>query len=207
MTSTQLNPNRSFTPELIRHLDALDGTGDGILDLTRTDVQEALKAAGITDINSLDKWDGSRTRGKLNLMNIKNPEGARDGFSSRNTYFQNRTQTNTRAQIFSTVVDARSEFAQAAIAETLADAGNWRDLSRSEYNTFFNDRGYDKRANTLTRQLSQLKEMRSESTDPQLTKTVDSGRSGAWEPRQRELVSRGAGGDAGRAGRADPHRR
>ena len=124
MTSTQLNPNRSFTPELLRHLDALDGAGDGVLDLTRKDVQEALKAAGITDIHSLDKWDGNRTCGQLNLMNIKNPDGARDGFSSRNTYFQNRTQADTRSQVFSTITDARSEFAQAAIAETLADAGN-----------------------------------------------------------------------------------
>ena len=173
MTNTPLNPNRSFTPELLRHLDALDGSGDGILDLTRSDVQDALKAAGITDISSLDKWDGSRSRGKLNLMNIRNPTGAREGFSSRNTHFQNRTQSDTRAQVFATIVDARSEFAQNAIAETLADAGNWRDLSRSQYNSFFNDRGYDRQSNHLTRQLSRLKELRSESTNPQLTKTVD----------------------------------
>ena len=70
-------------------------------------------------------------------------------------------------------MDARSEFAQNAIAETLADAGNWRDLSRSQYNSFFNDRGYDRQSNHLTRQLSRLKELRSESTNPQLTKTVD----------------------------------
>ena len=132
MTATQLNPNRSFTPDLLRNLDALDGDQNGVLDLTRADVREALNAAGITDIDALDKWDGLRQRGQLNLMKVKNPENARDGFSSRNTYFQNRTDSNSRARVFSAVVDARSGAAQDAQVEKLADAGNWRDLTESQ---------------------------------------------------------------------------
>lgn len=173
MTATQLNPNRSFTPDLLRNLDALDGDQNGVLDLTRTDVREALNAAGITDIDALDKWDGLRQRGQLNLMKVKNPENARDGFSSRNTYFQNRTESTSRTRVFSAVVDARSGAAQDALVEKLADAGNWRDLTESQYNTFFGDRGYDRNDNHLTRQINDLKQLQAEATDPQLVKTVD----------------------------------
>lgn len=173
MTATQLNPNGSFTPELLRNLDALDGDQNGVLDLTRTDVREALSAAGITDIDALDTWDGLTKRGQLNLMNVQNPADARDGFSSRNTYFQNRTDSSSRTRVFSAVVDARSEAAQNALVEKLADAGNWKNLSRTQYNTFFGERGYDRHDNHLTRQVSELKALQKEATDPQLVKTVD----------------------------------
>ncbi|MBT6180035.1 MAG: hypothetical protein HOI23_22525 [Deltaproteobacteria bacterium] len=173
MTATQLNPNQSFTPELLRTLDALDGDQNGVLDLTRTDVREALNAAGITDIDALDKWDGVRQSGQLNLMRVKNSGQARDGFSSRNTYFQNRTDASSRTRIFSAVVGARSEAAEQALVEKLADAGNWRDLTRTQYNTFFNNQGYDRGENHLTHQISALQELRTEARDPQLIKTVD----------------------------------
>ena len=99
-------------------------------------MKETLAKAGITDTASLDKWDG-KFDGQIDLTKIRNPEGAKDWFSSSNTHFQNRTNKTSRNRVYQTIVGARDMGMDRRGSELSSEISDWSNLSRINYNKFF----------------------------------------------------------------------
>ncbi|MEE2959771.1 MAG: hypothetical protein VYA34_03430 [Myxococcota bacterium] len=173
MSNTRLNPTGDFDAKLLQKLDARDSNTDGVIkDLNSSEVKETLAKAGITDTASLDKWDG-KFDGQIDLTKIRNPEGAKDWFSSSNTHFQNRTNKTSRNRVYQTIVGARDMGMDRRGSELSSEISDWSNLSRINYNKFFKKGlGYNQASNPLTKKVAEIDTALLEMKDPAISEVL-----------------------------------